>query len=185
VRIPLLGWFACAVIACASGRGDTEVDGPPGGADAPVGGIDSATPVPDAPVGQPDAMAGTPDAMSGPPDAAVPDAPSGACPQAPTNPSGCPSCGTLCDAPWPAAWTASAGATHYIVQYTCLLSMPTYQTTNTSVDLCAEVGMCNDDTCAFGAGMVTVSACNATCCSPLTVIPVAETPTACGGGVCC
>ena len=76
-------------------------------------------------------------------------------------------------------------ATHYIVQYSCFTAKPTYQTSNTSVDLCTEVGMCNDSYCAYGAGAVTVQACDSTCCSTPTTVPSGETPLTCGGGVCC
>jgi hypothetical protein len=180
----LAGWIAIVAVACASGKaGDPDApvssmidarvtaDAPPGTADAPVS-------LPDAPPGTPDASVGTPDAST------MIDA-SGACPAIPQNPSGCPSCGATCEEPWPVAWTAVTGATHYIIQYSCFISMPTYQTPNTTADLCSEVGMCTNDDCAFGAGAVTVKACNATCCSAAVTIPIEETPIACGGGVCC
>jgi hypothetical protein len=75
------------------------------------------------------------------------------------------------------------GATHYIVEYTCFTTTVSYQTSATSVDLCMQVGMCNDSNCAFGCGAVTVKACDTQCCSALVTIP--STPIACGGGVCC
>jgi hypothetical protein len=99
---------------------------------------------------------------------------------------GCPSCAFVCDAtPWPVSWNAVPGATHYIVEYQCFITTVAYSTMNLSVDLCNEVGMCNDSMCANGAGPVTVQACDAMCCtSPVTVNPN-DTPIACGGGVCC
>jgi len=102
----------------------------------------------------------------------------------PTNLMGCPSCGINCDSPWPASWSAVAGATHYIVEYTCI-TPNAFQTSNTSVDLCNEVGMCNNTLCAYGAGPVSVKACDSTCCSLPAQVPINETPIACGGGVCC
>jgi hypothetical protein len=60
-----------------------------------------------------------------------------------------------------------------------------YTTTSTSVDLCNEVGMCNDSSCSFGAGAVFVEACNGGCCSPKVQFNINDTPVACGGGVCC
>ncbi len=75
-------------------------------------------------------------------------------------------------------------ATYYVVEYTCLIPHQ-YQTPNTSVDLCNEVGMCNDALCANGAGAVTVQACNVNCCGPKTAVPPDGTPIACGGGICC
>jgi hypothetical protein len=106
------------------------------------------------------------------------------CPMAPTNLMGCAGCGAFCDSPWPASWSPVPGATHYIVEYSCFVANQ-YQTVNSSVDLCTEVGMCNNNLCANGAGPVTVKACDANCCSPPVTVPVAETPIACGGGICC
>lgn len=97
---------------------------------------------------------------------------------------GCSSCGAFCDSPWNVSWAGDATATYYIVEYACLLTHQ-YQTTNTMADLCMEVGMCNDGGCGFGAGMVTVQACNASCCSAKVIVDPNETPIACGGGVCC
>lgn len=108
---------------------------------------------------------------------------SGGCPPPPTSPSGCPTCGNFCDDPWNAAWAPSAGATYYQLEYQCSIQLSTYQTSSTSVDLCAEVGMCSNSACANGAGPVTVKACNSTCCSTPVTLP--DTPIACGGGVCC
>jgi hypothetical protein len=105
------------------------------------------------------------------------------CPDPPTGLTGCSACAAFCDAVWPVTWTGVAGATHYIVTYHCTLSAPTYSTPGTTVDLCTNMGMCNDGACAFGAGTVTVEACNASCCSAPVVFP--DTPTACGGGLCC
>ena len=107
------------------------------------------------------------------------------CPEEPSNLEGCPTCGTFCDTPWTLSWDPVAGAEHYVVEYTCLFSTTQYETNSTSADLCNEVGMCDDASCANGAGAVTVSACTATCCSMTVTFPAAETPIACGGGVCC
>jgi hypothetical protein len=82
------------------------------------------------------------------------------------------------------SWSPTAGATHYEVEYTCIIAHQ-YQTMNTVVDLCTEVGMCNDNLCANGVGAVTVKACDGNCCSPAVTVPASETPIACGGGVCC
>ncbi len=108
----------------------------------------------------------------------------GSCPLAnPSGVTGCGPCAGACDAPWPASWSAVSGATHYLVEYTCLLGPTAYQTSTTSVDLCSQVGMCNDNACANGVASVVVRACDATCCSSGT--PVPDAPLACGGGVCC
>jgi hypothetical protein len=91
----------------------------------------------------------------------------------------------LCDAPWNIHWDPSVGATYYVVEYTCFIFATEFETANTMADLCNEVGMCTDDSCGNGAWPVTVSACNASCCSAPAQVPVDETPIACGGGVCC
>jgi len=91
-----------------------------------------------------------------------------------------------CDASnWPVTWTASTGASHYIVRYICGFTNPSYQTANTTVDLCTEVGMCNNAMCANGCGPVTVEACAGSCCSAPVQVNINDTPIACGGGVCC
>jgi hypothetical protein len=105
------------------------------------------------------------------------------CPDPPTGPIGCSGCSLICSEVWPVTWTGSAGATHYIVTYHCAISNPTYSTMGTTVDLCTNMNMCDDAACAFGAGAVTVEACNASCCSAPVTFP--DTPSACGGGICC
>lgn len=106
----------------------------------------------------------------------------GNCPVSPTNVMGCPSC-LNCPSNWPVSWSAVTGATHYFVKYTCFTQTTTYQTNSTMVDLCNQVGMCNNSLCANGVTSVTVEACNGNCCSSPVSIP--DIPIACGGGVCC
>jgi len=102
------------------------------------------------------------------------------------NAMGCPACAGDCPITWPLSWDADPNATYYVVSYQCLAPTPhTYQTMNTSVDLCNEVGMCNDGTCSFGAGPVYVQSCTPTCCGPKVPFNPNDTPIACGGGVCC
>jgi hypothetical protein len=109
-----------------------------------------------------------------------------ACPSAPTNLMGCPACTAGCNAdPWNVSWTTVPGATHYILEYQCSSSIATYETTTTVVDLCHEVGMCEDDDCSFGVAAILVRACDAGCCSPNATFPPNGTPIACGGGLCC
>jgi len=107
------------------------------------------------------------------------------CPDAPTNLMGCPSCGAACDFPWPVTWDPVPGATSYKVKYQCFMGMPVFTSFDENVDLCMEVGMCNDPNCAFGVGPVQVQACDGNCCSAWVTVPAADTPIACGGGVCC
>ena len=104
---------------------------------------------------------------------------------APTNVVGCNSCGVQCDSPWDVTWDAVAGATFYLVEYQCFMATPQYQTSNTTADLCTEVGMCSDSMCSFGVASVTVKACDGVCCSAPTAVPAAGAPITCGGGVCC
>lgn len=108
------------------------------------------------------------------------------CPATPTSLMGCPACAAFCNAdPWNVSWTAVPGASHYVLEYQCSLSVVTYQTTSTDADLCSEVGLCTDGNCSFGVGPIRVQACNAANCSPKVAFDPTGIPTACGGGVCC
>jgi hypothetical protein len=104
----------------------------------------------------------------------------------PGNVMGCAACSFSCDGSlWPATWNAVPGATYYVVEYQCFINTFSYSTMNTGVDLCNEVGMCNNGACANGTGPVSVKACDVNCCSAPVMINPNDTPVACGGGVCC
>ena len=184
------------VYSCATGVNETEDDdgGPTssvsstGGAPSGAGGQTSSQSTADSSSAMSNAAstaASTGATSSSVASTAASSSSGGPCPVAqPTSLMGCPSCGASCDSPWPVTWSAVAGATHYIVEYTCI-TPNAFQTSNTSVDLCNEVGMCNNSFCAYGAGPVSVKACDSTCCSMPAQVPINETPIACGGGVCC
>ncbi len=100
---------------------------------------------------------------------------------APTGVVGCSSC-QACDA-WPASWDAVPSATHYQVEFQC--SFINYVSPNIldlDAELCNEVGMCAY--CPNTVNGIWVKACDGTCCSAGTLMPVAGAPLACGGGCC-
>ncbi len=104
----------------------------------------------------------------------------------PTNVRGCTSGCGACDS-WPFSWDPVAGATHYRIRWSCS-ALPE----NTSMDIVGttadfangpEVDAGNLG-CGFTIHTVFVMACDGTCCTDGTAVPMAELPLTCGGGCC-
>ena len=101
---------------------------------------------------------------------------------APTMVTGCGTC-DCCDN-WSAAWEPVSGATHYTLSWQCsIFPKETWDTVNTTAELCNEVGMCSS--CGGAITPVEIQACDSSCCGAAAKIPDGQTPITCGGGCCC
>lgn len=104
----------------------------------------------------------------------------------PTNVHGCTGFCDICES-WPFSWDAVAGATHYRIRWSCSIAGEnvSQNITGTTTDFAngPEVNA-GGLGCGFSIHSVYVMACDGTCCTNGTAVPVNEIPATCGGGCC-